>query len=158
MHFIMTGRLYPHCLSHPHASSSPLLFYSRNKLLASPKAELPLSTTNCLPNLQNMKFMNLPKECITCRLPKFSLDHSSCVDVTLCSVSLVDNFIWNRSAFQWGSDHYPILIIFLCSSPTAVALFMAIWPSRLDPVLADYRNTLFALTGFSHTSGSISNF
>lgn len=48
--------------------------------------------------------------CLNSGLPTFErLDQrsSSCIDVTLCSVSILDHFRWSRFDFLYGSDHYP---------------------------------------------------
>ena len=51
--------------------------------------------------------------CLNTGLPtfeRFDTGTSSCVDISLCSLSTLDRFGWDRSAFLCGSDHYPIVI------------------------------------------------
>lgn len=42
---------------------------------------------------------------------------STCVDVSLCFLSILDKFLWERSSFLCGSDHYTILTSLSPTSP-----------------------------------------
>ena len=51
--------------------------------------------------------------CLNSGLPtfeRFDTCSSSCVDLSLCSLSLIDGFWWDRSSYLHGSDHYPIVV------------------------------------------------
>src|SRR5678815_2921621 len=54
--------------------------------------------------------------CLNTGLPtfeRFDTRTSSCVDISLCSLSFIDKFWWDRSPYLCGSDHYPIYILHL---------------------------------------------
>ena len=51
--------------------------------------------------------------CLNTGLPTYERLYagtSSCIDVSLCSLNIVDRYEWSRSPFLHGSDHYPIFI------------------------------------------------
>ena len=51
--------------------------------------------------------------CLNSGIPTYErLDthSSSCIDVSLCSLNILDRYSWNRSDFLHGSDHYPIIL------------------------------------------------
>src|SRR5678816_4519783 len=55
--------------------------------------------------------------CLNTGLPtfeRFDTRTSSCVDISLCSLSFIDKFWWDRSPYLCGSDHYPIYLTSLC--------------------------------------------
>lgn len=38
---------------------------------------------------------------------RFGTGSSTCVDISLCSISLLDRYLWERSAFLCSSNYYP---------------------------------------------------
>ena len=64
---------------------------------------------------------SLDLACLNSNIPtfeRFDTRSSTCVDISLCSTSLIGEFSWNRSAFLCGSDHYPIILTHLSPSPS----------------------------------------
>ena len=63
--------------------------------------------------------------CLNSGLPtyeRFDLRSSSCIDVSFVSLSILDRFLWSRSDFLHGSDHYPIFLHEVNPSPSPTPL------------------------------------